>query len=296
LIPLVVSKKEWDLLISHNTYSSFTSFVLAKLKGIPYLYAVHDPIYYILNKVYVSEENRLSAKLLLPIAKYLDKVLAVGSKGIIYFGKVHQDYLEGLVNQKLVKRIPEGTVIAKEPPQVSQKQDYFLTVSSWKPGKKLEDLVELIKEIPDLKLKIIGSWVNSDYYSKIARLVEAEDLSNRVNIINRYLSDEELAGYYRQARALIIINPEAGFGRPIVEAAGQGTPAIAPSVCGATELFNHKEEGLFFNNLDQAINYIKMSMNKERAFDMGIKAWNRVKNRYSWESHNKMLAKIIYQL
>jgi len=48
LIPFVVKKREFDFIISHNTYTSFTAITLSKFNKIPYGVYIWDPISYIL--------------------------------------------------------------------------------------------------------------------------------------------------------------------------------------------------------------------------------------------------------
>ncbi len=296
MLPFVVKKKEWEVIISNNTYSTFTSLSLKILKNINYAYSLYDPIFYILNKVYIQEERIFITKLLLPIAKVIDKFLISNALCIIYFGKAHQKYIENLAENKNTLRLPLGAKLRTSLIPKNKKNNCLITVSSWKPGKKLEKLIELTTKLDDIKLKIIGSWVDQKYLIKIKKLINKRNINARIKIINRYLTDQELNEYYAQARALIIINPERGFGLPVLEAASQGTPSVAPIDCGVNELFENKKEALFFKNLVQAKNYLKKVNNKDYAYQLGKKAWKKVKNNYSWGQHTKRLISYIENL
>jgi glycosyltransferase involved in cell wall biosynthesis len=117
---------------------------------------------------------------------------------------------------------------------------FLLCVGNRKPHKNLiaavETLARLREEDPHLRLVVVGQefpgW--SDVVARAQALGVAEAVNVRPSV-----SDEELRALYRRAEVLLFVSLYEGFGLPILEAMGCGTPVVAsnqasiPEVVGA---------------------------------------------------------------
>ena len=286
LLPSKVKRNEYDLIISHNAYNSFTAYALSKLKKIPYAIYVHDPIHYILGKVYTSGVIKLALPVLLPVSKWIDKQLTQNSVAVFTGSNEHAKYLEGLLsNPGKVKVLVPGYTARNH--LRTGARDYFITITAWKQGKQLEKLLPIIAELEGAKLKVVGKWIHEDYRIYIEKEISRLGITPRVSIVGA-VSEHELADLYAAARAALIINDEKGFGMPGMEAAGNGTPFIAPSDCGIASLFSDEVEASYFpaGNMKTAKAKIsELLFNPEKASTMGQKAWEKCRSQFSWGKH-----------
>jgi glycosyltransferase involved in cell wall biosynthesis len=109
-------------------------------------------------------------------------------------------------------------------------REYFLHVGGTGPGKNLSTLLGAVRALecdspcpPDLV--VVGVHL---------RDVPAGDLTN-VHV-RPYVSDEELAAYYRGTLALVYPSVMEGFGLPVLEAMACGAPVITSSITATAEV------------------------------------------------------------
>jgi len=108
----------------------------------------------------------------------------------------------------------------------SRKQDYYLTGSFMNPFKALDVIVEAFRKTPERRLIVMGS--GPDYDRIKARA------GTNVKLVG-WVSDDELVHYMQSARAFLFAAPE-DFGMIMAEAQSCGTPVIAYSLGGASEI------------------------------------------------------------
>ncbi|MDD4901891.1 MAG: glycosyltransferase [Patescibacteria group bacterium] len=118
-------------------------------------------------------------------------------------------------------------------------ENYFLCGCRLAPYKRVDIVIEAFKKMPEKKLKIFGSGIDTGRLMKIA--------ANSANIefLGR-VEDAQLAKLFRNAVAFI--HPqEEDFGITVVEAMACGTPAIAYRKGGAEETIIENQTGIFFD-------------------------------------------------
>lgn len=107
----------------------------------------------------------------------------------------------------------------------------WLSVGRWAPNKAhhhtLAGLFVARATIdPDARLTLIGSPTEPAYASALRRYAAALGLSDAVEFVEG-ISEVELAARYRSADVLVLLSDHEGFGVPLVEAMGHGTPVVA---------------------------------------------------------------------
>jgi len=125
-----------------------------------------------------------------------------------------------------------------EPIDKSAIGDYFLVVSRLRPYKKIDLLIQVFNELPDYKLKIIGS---GEYEYDLKQMV----VGNNIEFLGS-LDDKEKFEYLK--KCIAFLNPqEEDFGITPIEAMMTGRPVIAYKKGGAEETVMPGLSGEFFN-------------------------------------------------
>lgn len=290
-IPLVVKKNEFDVILSHNTYTSFTALTLSKFIKVPYAVFIWDPISYILKQAYPSGPIKKLSPILLPLARFLDSLIIRNSIVVFLSSNFHKKYLLELLKQLKINivLVPQGVDVEKR--LKKQRGKHILTLTAWKYGKGLESLIDVVSNIKSAKLRVVGKWIHKGYFLKIKKLIKSKKLTNRIKIIPNP-SQVDLRKEYSNARVTVIINREKGFGLPALEAAANGCTFVIPDDCGVADFFKHGIDGYYFKygDINSMKNYIKKLLSNERlAYNMGKHAWITTKNKYSKKRHVTIL-------
>lgn len=290
--PRVIKKENYDILVSLGTTTCLTTQAIYRKLKIPYIAIIHDPIVYILEKAYSQTNLRYFFPILKPLGRFFERSFVKDALDTIIISKVHYEYIKNNYNLP-PKIIGFGTKTLDKIPKRRGKN--LLSFGRWQNEKNPEFLLKLIKNIPLAKLIIAGTWIDQSQLARFKEIIKTENLSDRVSVIPHY-SEMELKKLCMQARAFIHPHFEA-FGLAALEAAGHGLPIIIPKKSGVTEIFTHGGEGFFPSVVDVTTykKYItKLFYDKELAYEMGLKGWKIVKEKFSWEANTKKLLDLIH--
>lgn len=171
------------------------------------------------------------------------------------------------------------------------KPEYYLAVGRLIPYKKFDLVIEACNEL-NLPLKIVGTGPE---YGRLKAMA-----GSNVEFLGK-VSDDELRGFYRGAKALIFPQVE-DFGIVPLEAMASGTPVIAFGQGGALETVKPNTSGLHFEkqtvkSLRSAIKrFEKMKWSSKKITDSIQEfASSRFKSEIrhviesAWKEHEKML-------
>lgn len=115
-------------------------------------------------------------------------------------------------------------------------KDYYLVVSRLAPYKKIDLAIKTFNKLKK-NLVIVGKGADEKRLKSLA--------GPTIKFMGS-LTDEELIGYYREARALVMPQQE-DLGLTAIEAQSQGLPVIAYRQGGARELVVENKTGVVFN-------------------------------------------------
>ena len=119
--------------------------------------------------------------------------------------------------------------------------NYFLVVSRLEPYKSIDLVIRAFNKLKKNTLVIIGEGSKERYLKRIS--------GSNVRFLKR-VTDQELAGYYCHAQALIMPQEE-DFGYVALEAQFFGCPVIAFQKGGAVETVIEGKTGIFFDRQDE---------------------------------------------
>jgi len=130
--------------------------------------------------------------------------------------------------EHLAKANPDPEVLAK---LGLEEGDYFLAVGSLSPHKNFKVIEQALKLLGDKTIKLVVTG------GKFSRVFQDKSLEFPQNILlTGYVSDDELAALYGNAKALILPSLYEGFGFPILEGLALGSPVISSNAASLPEV------------------------------------------------------------
>lgn len=175
-----------------------------------------------------------------------------------------------------------------------ENKGYFLYVGRLEPVKGLNFLLEAMKNLPEINLKIVGTGSEEDNLKELARKLE---LTN-VEFLG-FKTGEELEKCYLDSIATIIpsIYLEA-FGLTVIESFAYSKPVIGSKIGGIGEIIQNGVNGKLFEvaNIEQLTTAIKdMYVNQDETKKMAKSAKGSI-HKYNSASYYKQLDTIYKKL
>lgn len=292
LLPFVVKKKEYDYFIVHGTYTCFSAITLRKLRKIQFSGFIWDPVSYILGRVYDAKFLAPVMWVLKKIAHVLDRIIINAMDVVLVGGAAHNEFIHKISPSKPIETVYPSVHPATK---TVKKDDYILMVTAWKDGKNPEYIFDIIKELPSIRIKMVGKWLDPDFRRKFDEAVRAAGYDKQIEVVGA-VSEAELTDFYGHALVLLQTNDDRGFGMPAMEAAGNGTTFIIPKGQGVCELFVDGEDGFYTKELDTKtiVKLLRQLIDdKDSAVSIGNNAWAKVTKNYSWKEHARILKSVI---
>ena len=119
------------------------------------------------------------------------------------------------------------------------KSRQLLTVSRLAPEKNVEFLADVLRQVPDASLAIVGDGPHRAALEKHFEGLPVTFLG--------YLKGEELASAYASADAFVYASETETMGNVILEGMAAGSAIVAPRAGGIPSLVTHEESGLLFD-------------------------------------------------
>jgi glycosyltransferase involved in cell wall biosynthesis len=188
-------------------------------------------IFQTFKEVFLEELNKPLAAALSSVEKVISHV----------YQKIPMVTLSSSVKMELVSMGVMERNIFVIPPGIEQEKyslgrkssrPLVLYVGRLKKYKGIEYLImamkEVIKEIVDVRLLIVGK---GNYADELMKLTEKMELENVVEFCG-YVSEERKVAIMQRAHVLVIPSIKEGWGIPVIEAGACGTPAIGTQTSG----------------------------------------------------------------
>ncbi|RAP52608.1 MAG: glycosyl transferase [Methanosphaera sp. rholeuAM270] len=293
-LPGVLLSEDFDIIHTHvpTPWSSDWSNIVSRIRNKPLVVTYHNDIVgegfaNFIAGVY----NNTTLKLLLNKA---DKIIITQDD---YINSTHlQNYRNKIVT------IPNGVDTSLFTPTQEKRKNnqiFFLSVLDKFHKYKgldylLDALVEVKKEIPDVKLIVGGKGELLDFYKSKTRKLDLED-----NVeFKGFLTDEEVIKNYQESELFIlpsISSLQEGFGIVVLEALSCETPVISTDIVGVSDDVIETNSGIIIaprnvGMLEEAI--IKILCDKELIRTMGRNGRKLVMEKYEWSK----IAETIHEL
>lgn len=177
-------------------------------------------------------------------------------------------------------------------------EKFLLAVGTMQPRKNIAFLVrvfaEVSRQIPDLKLVLVGKRYGYRYDLEIEHAIEETGMGESV-IFPGYVDAADMPAMYAGAEAFVFPSLYEGFGIPILEALSQGTPVAASDIPPSREISG---SGVCFFAPSDIASAVQMSYNVTIDEKLRSELSTHRKEHasiFSWEKSARLLRDIFYE-
>lgn len=329
LAPLYAFKfKRFDVVIGANQPGAWIAFCVSLILRKSYVVYMNQPNrllfprkidekvkwqnlkdYYFIDKIikkmrfFVSWADKVSftkGKSMLVNGEYIGKIIKRRYKKnyiVCPAGAYPQDFTKLRVNPHTAY-VGEFSFRNKKGVKFDIVKPYVLITNRHQPQKRFDYGIKAFdifrKRYPGMKLIIPGPFTDETY--KLKKLINRLKLNNYILFVGQ-ISEKDLQKLYREAVLYIYTAPEEDYGMGIVEAMGWGVPVVAWNHAGPTVTIKDGVTGYLAKPYDISDFAKKMheaiKIMPERA-EMGKRAWNHVRDNFSWDNHINILEQSLY--
>lgn len=297
-LPNTLLSEDFDIIHTHvpTPWSSDWSNIVSRIKKKPLVVTYHndiigDGIANAVAKIY----NSTTLKLLLNRA---DKIIITQDD---YINSPHLTKYKS----KIVT-IPNGVDTDLFKPTTGARksnQIFFLSVLDRFHKYKgldylLDALVEVKKNIPDVKLVVGGKGELLDFYENKTRELSLED-----NVVFKgFLTDDEVIRHYQESELFVlpsISSLQEGFGIVVLEALACETPVISTTIVGVSDDVIETDSGIIIppkdtEKLEGAI--MSILSDKNMIEEMGKRGRLLVQEKYEWKKISESIHDLYEEL
>lgn len=314
----LIDDQKPDLAHVHGVYHHLSPSVLISLKkkNLPVIFTLHEykilcPSYLFLDgqgkvcelcegkkfwhaPVKKCFRNSLPASLLVGVESYVHRLLRTYKNKVdLYLSP--SKFLQGKMIQygfpeEKVEWLPYTIPIDLYEPNYSH-EEYFVYVGRLSHEKGIAELVQAMKRVPRLQLKVVGT---GRLQASLQAFIDREGLKN-VELVG-YKSGQELQEIVK--KAMFVAVPSVVYDNSplsIYEAFAHGKPVVGASIGGIPELIDEGADGFLFKSGDEdslveALN--RMWENRDRFPEMGRSARQKAEALFGPKGHMKKIEEI----
>lgn len=318
LVPLFAHRfKDFDVILAANQPSPWLAWIIKKMYGVPYVAYLAQPTRFLYPRkidketglIFTGKGALSPATYLMKIAKSLiswaDKTSIKGADLVLANGEYAKEMLEKTYEIKVIS-CPAGAYPAAKPLNYADRfsgtlkitdktisKPFVLLTNRHFPQKKFEYAITvlptILKDNPDVSLVITGG--ETDYTESLKNLVRRLSLEDKAVFLG-LVSEKDLEKLYSNAAVYVYTAPEEDFGMGMVEAMAHGTSVVAWNNAGPTGIVVDGKTGFLAKPFDItgfADKILKLLGDKKLAEKMGREGWERVKKKFLYEKHRKIL-------
>lgn len=268
-----VYRKNYDIIHAQAFLPGITAMMLGFLKHIPTVFGVHG--------------TSIGTNLTSPFKAWLEKLILTK---IHYTAQitVSRDFQKLKNVNKQVFYVSNGVNVesfekVKTP---KFKNPTLIFVGRLHFEKNLENLIKAIseakKEIPDIKLLIVGSGTEE---KALKNLIKKLNLAKSINIVGQKRGSD-LIKLYKSSNIFILPSIYEGQPLTILEAWASKIPVIATNTGDIQFLVKEGYNGFFINdpnNFYEIAKVITNALNNKKLKQMGKNGFNFIRDNFSWE-------------
>lgn len=277
LLRLFLKRGQFEIVHIHGDWSSlvFAKFIKKLTNAKKVVFSIHDQI-----------TDRFIYKRILPFSiKNVDLIFSTGFDAA--------ERIKKFTNRNVVVQ-PSGIsdIFFKNVSKKFEKTNFeVVTVANLFPKKNISFILELAKQMKDVKFNIIGDGPErSALKNKIIR----EKIDN-VNLLG-FRSQDEIFEFYKMADCYLLTSIREGTPTSLLEALACGLPIVSSNVGGVKNIINDYENGFVIDVFDIEEFKDKILLLKDNTDNIRKKIFknNREKSvNYKWEFVAKRITDLI---
>jgi len=316
-LPFAFFKYQYDLVHVHSlrTFQTNIATIISRLRNKPLVFTAHGTLrsMYQLDLFYQKQKETSRMKIFDKFFKNF--FLKTVDRFIVHSQHEKLWTLKFNVPEEKIRVIPHGINLEKfsnitfrdnfiKKYRINLNDKMILYVGRLlRNYRNLEHLIiilnEILKEIKNAKLWLIGHSYDKEYEFKLRNIVKKLNLNQHV-IFATSPSREDILGAYQVANVVVFpINNSDGFGIPLIEAGAAKCPVISTNRGPAPELIKNGETGILTktNNLSELKNAIlKILSDENLEKEMGLKGFQNVIKNYTWETITNTTNKVYNEI
>ncbi|WP_434655852.1 glycosyltransferase family 4 protein [Thermoanaerobacterium thermosaccharolyticum] len=265
---------------------TWTPIINMFIKHIPKIVTIHDP------RPHKGEENIILEKISNMSIKQADRVVILSN--------IFKEIVINLgINPDKIDVIPHGEFSYYARKNSTNKKEFkntilfFGRISKYKGIEVLLRAFKIIKtDIKDAKLMIVGSGDMTEYKELIDGLKDIE-------VINRWVRDEEVGSFFLKADFLVVPYIDASQSGVIPTAYSFSMPVVASRIGGIPEQVDDGKTGFLVEPGDEnelAEKCVELLNNPDLIIEMGENAYKKALNEMSWEHVSNLLMESIKKI
>jgi glycosyltransferase involved in cell wall biosynthesis len=274
--PEYVKNKDVDYIICHDQLAGLAGYYSHKKFGIKYSVFVHE-------KLTPNHDSILG-----PLwHHYEHNILKNAVKVFTITDKVAKT-VEEIQNIRAVVNYP-GMDINKIT-EFSKKENGLIAVSMWDYGRKPELYLDIIENIPEFILYLVGNFRIKELENLVKKEIKKRNLEQKV-IMKQGIKESELIEMYQKCKFVIRFGfGEYGLGSAAMEAMQNCDPIIINSDLGTAELVNKYSCGIVLDDINS--DNIKKFINEDNNINSYEKLQGNIiklSKDYTWKKHSEKL-------
>ncbi len=312
-LPFAFFKYHYDLIHVHSlrTFQNNVATIISRLRNKPFVFTAHGTLRSMYLLDLFNHRKKESSRMKLFDTIFKKSFLKAIDRFIVHSKHEKMWTLKFNVPEEKIRVIPHGinlenfsnitfreNFIKKYKINLNDKMILYVG-RLLRNYRNLEQLIiimnEILEEIRDAKLWLIGQSYDEEYELKLRNMVKKRNLTNHV-IFATAPTREDILGAYQVANVIVFpINNSDGFGIPLIEAGAAKCPVISTNRGPAPELIKHGETGILTqaNNLSELKNAVLKILSDEKLEEeMGLRGYHHVFKNYRWEIIAKATNKV----
>ncbi|MDR9401945.1 MAG: glycosyltransferase family 1 protein [Halothece sp. Uz-M2-17] len=179
------------------------------------------------------------------------------------------------------------------PAATPQHQNYFLYLGRHDPHKNVQRLLQAFSQVSLSDTKLwLGGPTDDRYTPKLKQQVAALELRDRVRFLD-YIPYDHLPDLIRGATALVFPSLWEGFGLPVLEAMGCGTPVITSNCASLPEVAGDAAILIDPTNTDEMTNAMTtIAKNSHLRSELRKQGLKRA-SQFSWEKTGQATVEVL---
>ena len=316
-LPFAFFKYQYDLIHVHSlrTFQNFVATTISRLRKKPLVFTAHGTLRSMYLLDLFDQKKKESSRMKLYDLFFKKSFLKAVDRFIVHSNHEKMWTLRFNVPEEKIRVIPHGINLENfsnitfrekfiKKYRINLKDKMILYVGRLlRNYRNLEHLIiimnEILKELKNVKLWIIGHSYNKEYEIKLRNIVKKLNLNRHV-IFATSPSREDILGAYQVANVVVFpINNSDGFGIPLIEAGAAKCPIISTNRGPAPELIINDETGILTkpNNLSELKNAILKILSDEKLEkEMGLKGFQNIIKNYTWETITNITNKVYNEI